>query len=53
MININCCLPCFYENDGKCTLTHITSLSSTPHPQCVYFVPKEQNIKAKKNITEH
>ncbi|MCT4606054.1 MAG: hypothetical protein N4A64_08095 [Marinisporobacter sp.] len=41
MININCSLPCFFENDGKCTLTHVISLSSTPHPKCIYFTPKD------------
>jgi hypothetical protein len=43
MVNINCSLNCFFENDGKCALTHVTSLSSTPHPSCVYFTPKNSS----------
>ena len=40
MMNINCSLNCFFQNDGKCTLTHIRTASSTPHPECVYFMEK-------------
>jgi len=40
MININCTLNCFFENEGKCTLTHVSSISSTPHPSCLFFEPK-------------
>jgi len=43
MININCTLNCFFENDGKCTLTHVSSISSTPHPACLHFEPKNIN----------
>ncbi|WZL74059.1 hydroxymyristoyl-ACP dehydratase [Clostridiaceae bacterium 35-E11] len=42
MMNINCSLNCFFQNDGRCELTHVTALSSTPHPSCVYFTPKQQ-----------
>ncbi len=46
MININCNLNCFYENDGKCTLTHVSSISATPHPTCLNFEPKNQHRNA-------
>ncbi|HHY91044.1 MAG TPA: hydroxymyristoyl-ACP dehydratase [Clostridiales bacterium] len=39
-MNINCSLNCLFEQDGKCTMTHITSQISTPHPSCVHFTPK-------------
>lgn len=40
MMNINCSLNCIFQNDGKCTLTHIRTASSTPHPKCVYYIGK-------------
>lgn len=52
MININCNLDCFYENDGKCTLTHVSSLSSTPHPSCLNYQPKKNKNPESKNKTE-
>lgn len=40
MMNINCSLNCFFQNDGKCTLTHIRTASSTPHPECLHYMDK-------------
>ncbi|MTI54494.1 hydroxymyristoyl-ACP dehydratase [Geosporobacter ferrireducens] len=40
MMNINCSLNCFFQNDGKCTLTHIRTASSTPHPECLHYIDK-------------
>ncbi|KXG76518.1 hypothetical protein [Thermotalea metallivorans] len=42
MMNINCALNCCFQNDGKCALTHIIFASSSPHPECVYFRPKDE-----------
>ncbi|MFZ5966084.1 MAG: hypothetical protein ACOYVK_02745 [Bacillota bacterium] len=53
MTNINCSLDCFFENDGKCTLTHVSIVSSTPHPQCVYYQAKiRENLKAEEKLSE-
>lgn len=54
MININCTLNCFFEQEGKCNLTHVSSISSTPHPSCLYYVPKSNGEQKQKKIkTEH
>ncbi|TCO69860.1 hypothetical protein EV214_12939 [Marinisporobacter balticus] len=50
MTNINCVLPCFFELDGKCRLTHVTALSSTPRAECLYFVPKKQSTHMQRPI---
>jgi hypothetical protein len=44
MVNINCSLGCIYEEDGKCNLTHIAFSSSTPHAECMYFIPKATSV---------
>jgi hypothetical protein len=47
MTNINCSADCVYENNGKCTLNHISISSSFTGlgADCAYFEPKEKNIK--------
>ncbi len=43
MFNINCIdSKCIFENEGKCTLTHISSPSNYYNPDCLYFRPKEE-----------
>lgn len=47
MMNINCSEKCVYEENGKCTLTHVTPLSSlfTTQADCAYFLPKQLSEK--------
>lgn len=46
MININCIITdCIFENDGKCTLTHVSTPSEVYNPQCIYFRPKDEENK--------
>lgn len=44
MMNINCALNCFFQEDGKCALTHIISASSSPHPECIYYRSQEKGL---------
>jgi hypothetical protein len=48
MMNINCSEKCIYEENGKCTLNHVTPLSNlfSTQADCAYFNPKEINKKA-------
>lgn len=50
MMNINCSNRCEFEENGKCTLNHITpgSLISGISNDCAYFTPKRQ-YKNKEN----
>lgn len=47
MTNINCSESCVYEDNGKCSLTHVGPLSSLSiiGTDCAYFAPKNSNIK--------
>lgn len=49
MININCIISdCVFENNGKCTLTHVSTPSEVYNPQCIYFRPQDgENRKSK------
>lgn len=38
---IPCSEKCLYQKDGLCTLTQVTSCSTTPLKDCPYFVSKE------------
>lgn len=42
MMNINCSLNCTHEKFGKCTLNHVTPVSSFSNEKvdCAYFHPK-------------
>ncbi|SES90242.1 hypothetical protein SAMN05660297_00919 [Natronincola peptidivorans] len=40
MLTINCTHPCVYENEGICTLTHVTSVSEPNNKNCAYFKKK-------------
>lgn len=43
MISINCIInDCIFENDGKCTLTHVSTPSSVYNPECIYFRPTDK-----------
>ena len=43
MININCTInDCIFENDGKCTLTHVSTPSNIYNPECIYFRPEDE-----------
>ncbi|WP_246615388.1 hydroxymyristoyl-ACP dehydratase [Clostridium thailandense] len=45
MMNINCSERCIHEKNGKCTLNHVTPLSSfsSAEAACAYFIPKQSN----------
>ncbi|MDR5658623.1 hypothetical protein RH915_03875 [Serpentinicella sp. ANB-PHB4] len=45
MIMINCIYPCLFENEGYCTLTHATAVSSTTNKSCAYFKEKKSMRK--------
>jgi hypothetical protein len=49
VININCIISdCVFENNGKCTLTHVSTPSEVYNPQCIYFRPQDgENRKSK------
>lgn len=42
MIIIQCINPCLYEEEGQCTLTHVTSVIDPKREDCVYFREKNQ-----------
>lgn len=46
---IQCVNPCLYEKEGKCTLTHVTSVSNPQKEDCVYFREKKED-KIKKGL---
>lgn len=50
MITINCNNQCLYENDGLCTLTHVTSVSEATERSCAYFKSKVE--PSQKNETK-
>jgi hypothetical protein len=43
MVNINCSEQCIYEQNGKCTLNHVTPILniSSNNKNCGYFVKKK------------
>lgn len=45
MTNINCSASCVHENNGKCTLNHVSISSSYTgiEADCAYFEPKQQH----------
>lgn len=43
MTIIQCINPCLYEEEGECTLTHVTSVSNPQERDCVYFKGKNQD----------
>ncbi len=44
MFNINCTNnKCLFENEGKCTLTHVSTPSEFFDPDCFYFRPKDND----------
>ncbi|ARE86158.1 hydroxymyristoyl-ACP dehydratase [Clostridium formicaceticum] len=45
MITIFCNHSCLYENEGICTLTHVTSVSELSDKSCAYYKEKENEIK--------
>lgn len=53
MMNINCALKCFFQEDGKCALTHIISASSSPHPECIYYRPQDHESMNTHKPTAH
>ncbi|MDF2546731.1 MAG: hydroxymyristoyl-ACP dehydratase [Anaerosolibacter sp.] len=53
MMNINCALNCFFQEDGKCALTHIISASSSPHPECIYYRSQKKGLIDTSNTVAH
>ncbi|KRQ86151.1 hypothetical protein ABG79_02103 [Caloramator mitchellensis] len=53
MTNINCSANCVYEQDGKCTLDHVSITQNVLHQgtECAYFTqrknPPSKNKPAK------
>ncbi|WP_176762011.1 hypothetical protein [Natronincola ferrireducens] len=45
MLTIYCNHSCVYENEGMCTLTHVTSVSELTNKSCVYFKRKGEDMK--------
>ncbi|WP_246517350.1 hydroxymyristoyl-ACP dehydratase [Clostridium aciditolerans] len=48
MMNINCSEKCIHERNGKCTLNHVTPISSfstNGEADCAYFILKQPNKK--------
>ncbi len=43
MTMIQCTNPCLYQKEGKCTLTHVTSVSNPQKEDCVYFKNKKED----------
>lgn len=43
MMDINCSENCIHEQNGKCTLNQITSISNLSYSEtnCMYFIPKK------------
>lgn len=50
MTNINCSANCSHENNGKCTLNHVSVSSSFTGAgaDCAYFVPRRSPGKEQK-----
>lgn len=42
MFDINCIInDCLFCENGKCTLTHVSTPSNVFNPDCVYYRPKK------------
>ncbi|MCC5910526.1 MAG: hypothetical protein JJT76_08835 [Clostridiaceae bacterium] len=50
MIIISCNHACVYEDEGICTLTHVTSVSELTNKSCAYYRERSVN-KQKPNKT--
>ncbi|WP_144414700.1 hydroxymyristoyl-ACP dehydratase [Clostridium aceticum] len=50
MITIFCNHSCVYENEGTCTLTHITSASELSDRSCAYYKQKGDETKKSNKI---
>ncbi len=50
---IQCISPCFYEKEGECTLTHITSVSNIQEERCPYFKGKREEEEKKTNTVNY
>lgn len=42
---INCSENCIYQNEGICTLKHVTNSSGTPSEDCPYFREKVKKVR--------
>lgn len=53
MTNINCSANCNHENNGKCTLNHISISSNFTGigADCAYFEPRQNRNDNQKNNT--
>lgn len=47
---IRCTSSCLFENDGLCTLTHVTSVSEPSENSCAYYKKKEETCKKNQNL---
>ncbi|WP_192930241.1 hypothetical protein [Alkaliphilus pronyensis] len=46
MMTIHCTTSsCIYQNDGQCTLTHVTSVTNPTDNRCGYYKGKKNNKK--------
>jgi len=50
MISIHCTQSCLYENEGNCTLTHVTSVTNSTNHICAYY--KEKNKPERKPLKQ-
>ena len=49
---IRCTSPCLFENDGQCTLTHVSSVSEPSDKSCAYYKKKEEACKRDSNLNQ-
>ncbi|KAB3530022.1 hydroxymyristoyl-ACP dehydratase [Alkaliphilus serpentinus] len=49
MMTIHCTSNCLYQQEGQCTLTHVTSISEASNKSCAYFKNKESPLKKEKS----
>lgn len=49
---IRCTSPCLFENDGQCTLTHVSSVSEPSDNSCAYYKKKAAAINKEHPIQE-
>jgi hypothetical protein len=47
MTNINCSAECIHENNGKCTLNHVSITQNVMgfNTDCAYFTPRNTGPK--------
>lgn len=48
---INCSENCIYQNEGICTLKHVTNSSGTPSEDCPYFREKVKKVRHEESST--